>query len=142
MKIIGIALLVSSSASASICDSRLLHSLNNDPNIEIVKFIDYYDCSETACAHVYEHNSFPYPNLRVLAFLDTKTNMKVNWVPVNSERIYGHEPFSGKKITYVTTSMIGHPVIEVDASIETDRGSVFWPPHRVYYKESFKCFKR
>lgn len=142
MKFMSLAFfLVSISAFASTCETSLIESVQNDANIRVVKMEESYNCGASACAIVFEHDSHPYPNLKVLAFLDLKSKMKVNWVPVNGSILVGNETFKGNKLTYVMTSNVGSEKIKIDASIESNRGAIFWPPHKVYYKETFHCSK-
>ncbi len=133
--------LFSSSAFASECEKNILMRLNQDPNIKLVKMLESYTCGQSACAVTYENDTYPNANSKILAFLDLNKNMHVNWVPVNGDKVYGYERFDGKKLTYISTSGVGNEKIIIDASIETPRDSIFWPPHKVYYQETFNCLK-
>gem|GEM_PF-5491442 len=134
-------ILLSSVAHSNECEVQLLERINKDPNIKLIKTIDTYSCGESACAQSFEVDSSPYPNLKVLAFLDSKNNLKVNWVPLNGATVYGHETFKGKKVSYVSTSNVGAPSITIEASIETARDTLFWPPHKIYFQEKLNCIK-
>jgi hypothetical protein len=129
-------------ASTSNCQSSLLEKINKDPNIRVIKLVDSYTCGQTACAITFEHDmGSPYPVATVLAFLDTNNNLRVNWVPLNGSRIYGHEDYAKNKVSYVSTAGVGDEKISIEASIETPRDAIFWPPHRVYFEETVSCLK-
>lgn len=133
--------LLFSSAYASTCETSLLERINTDSNIKLVKLIDSYSCGETACAVTFEHDSHPYSNILVLAFFDTKNNVGINWSVITNGKAAGHEKVNTKKIAYLSTEGLGSESIVIKTSIETPRDAIFWPPHKVYSKETFKCLK-
>lgn len=131
--------LTSVTAIASTCESVLLEKISKDSNIRVVKMIDSYSCGANACAVTFEHDSQPYPNLNVLAFLDSTNNIQVLWVPVKNE--IGYENQSKKKVNYVSIKANGENALTLKASVETARDAIFWPRPKIYFEETLNCIK-
>jgi hypothetical protein len=133
--------LLSSTAMASDCEKLLLEKVTKNSNIRMVKTIDTYSCGKTACAMTFEHDSSPYPNVKVLSFLDTKSKMQVLWAPEFGNTYNGKETFQKKRQTYVNVLKAANDSLTVAASVENPRDAIFWPPHRVFHTETFTCTK-
>lgn len=131
--------LISTTSFASTCETLLKERVAKDSNIRIVKSLDSYSCGENACAITFEHDSSPYPNLKILAFLDAKNNIAVNWVPVAN--LVGHESQSKNKVAYIDLKSVSQDEIKLDASVETARDALFKLRRRVYIRESLSCKK-
>lgn len=128
-------------AYASTCETNLLERINTDSNIKLVKTIDSYTCGDNACAVSFEHDSHPYSNVLVLAFLDAKNNIGINWSVITDGKANGHERIKAKKIAYLSTEKVGSESIAIKTSVESPRDAIFWPPHKVYSQETFNCLK-
>jgi hypothetical protein len=133
--------LVSSSAFASDCEKLLLEKVTKNPNIKVVKIINNYSCGKNACAVTFEHDSSPYPNLKVLSFLDLKSKMQVLWASEVGPYFNGKELLEKKRFTYINVVPGLNDSLNVAASIETQRDAIFWPPHKVYHQETLNCSK-
>ena len=63
----------------------------------------------------------------MLVFLDIKNKIKVVHVIVRDNK------------HMVGIILIKNELLVIKASIETSRDAIFWPPHRVYFKETLIC---
>lgn len=131
-------MLVSTMSFASDCLVKLEQLIIDNPNLSVVGVVNYYDCDQ-ACALTFEHDSSPYPNTALLAFLDVEKNILIPHSVIQNNRAFGHENFDKRKISYLDATFKNNSSLLINISIETPRDAIFWPPHKVYFKKSLTC---
>ncbi|MBC7692380.1 MAG: hypothetical protein H7222_11510 [Methylotenera sp.] len=138
----------------------LLKSLNADPNLHLVSVEATYACgpnfTQTAgnikveavqgCAIAFKDHFGGTNDLTVVAYKDSRNDLKVSWSVLRDQRAYGWEYATAFRSTwsdiknYVDAQVISGSQLSLKASIEVARDGIFMP-HKIYFAYQTVCNK-